>query len=312
MTETTTETDERLTLVRSYEAEVAAGDGRTLDLRVIPYNVVAVVADPPDFRPYREAFLPGAFERQAAAPDRVRMWLNFEHDQGLRGIVGHGVELADSRHDLRGSFRVHENPDGDKALQLVGEKLLTGVSVEFHALRSRIVDGVTQRVRAHIKNVSLCRTPAYAGAEVLAVREQPEPELELHDEPAAAAAAMTRDLADRLAALGIEPMLRIAKTSKPWDGSPARFDDAQYGRSTLFCRPGDGPVKERCSLPVLEPDGTLNVNALGAAAGALAGGRGGLANVSGSLKATAARKLIRYYGMAGKPVPPSLTMMARG
>jgi hypothetical protein len=61
---------------------------------------------------------------------------------------------------------------------------------------------------------------------------------------------------------------------------------------------------------VLEPDGTLNVNALGAAAGALAGGRGGLANTTAAQKATAARKLIRYYNQAGMDVPPGLRQIA--
>ena len=96
-------------LQRTFQAEIREGDGRTLEARIVPYNVQAVVADPPAFVPYPEMFVPGAFERQLAVPDRVRVWLNFEHQQGLGGIVGHGVELADTPAALTGRFRVHEN-----------------------------------------------------------------------------------------------------------------------------------------------------------------------------------------------------------
>lgn len=161
--------------VREFPVEFAeTGDGRTIDARIVPYNVPARVADPPDFTPYEETFLPGAFERQTRAADRVKIWLNFEHEQGIRGIVGHGIELHDRADGLYGSFRVHDNPDGEKALALVREGLLTGLSLEFAALRSRVVEGVTQRLRAHIDKVSLCRTPAFADARVLALREAQE------------------------------------------------------------------------------------------------------------------------------------------
>ena len=345
-------------LERTFEAELAAGDGRTIEARIAPYGVPATVSDPPTWTPYRELFAPGAFERQVTAPDRVKVWLNFEHEQGLRGIVGHGTELHDRADGLHGTFRVHENADGDKALQLVNDGILTGLSLEFVSRRSRVVDGVVHRLRVHIDKVSLCRTPAYTDSRVLAVRddharqmvdtsagagacancghaasshdacsvagcdcvgyEADEPnepmDAAMPPAPRAApieAAPMDDDLADRLARLGVVPLRRMAMTSKSWDGSPARFTDEQYAASALFCRPGDASAKERCSLPVLEPDGTLNVNALGAAAGALAGARGGLASMTPALKATAARKLMRYYSAAGMMPPPSVTAAAR-
>src|SRR4051794_10393753 len=56
-------------------------------------------------------------------------------------------------------------------------------------------------------------------------------------------------------------------TNKPWDGSPSRFTDAEWQRSCVLDRGGDAPPKQRCSLPIREPDGTLNRNAVQAAAG---------------------------------------------
>lgn len=310
----------REVLTRTYNAELSVGDGRTLDLRVVPYGVEAIVADPPSHIPYRERFLRGAFERQLSAADRVRVWLNFEHEQGIRGVIGHGIELAETDDGLHGSFRVHANTDGDKTLQLVEEGLLGGVSGEFVALRSRRVDGVVERVRAHVDKVSLCRNPAYSGAAVLAVRELPagETAVELTDNPAGATVvagpvvpALDEGLAGRLAAHGIEPLARIATTSAAWDGSPSRFTDEEYRRSALFCRGTDSPPKVDCSLPVLEPSGALNTNALGAASAALAGARGGLSNVTRAQRAAAARRLVRYYAAARMEPPASVVALAR-
>jgi HK97 family phage prohead protease len=300
----------RLTLVRSFELPLAdSWDGRTLDVRIVPYNRSAVVSDPPDFRPYQEMFMPGAFERQLTTAGRDKVLLNFEHEQGIRGVVGHSLRFADSGDELIASFGVHENSDGDKALLMVREGLLTGLSLEFAALSSRRVGGVVQRLRAQLDKVSLCRYPAYPDAQVLAVRQEP-------DQAADTAAVVVADLArssdvdELLATLAFEPLSRTAKTERAWDGSPGRFTDEQYQAAALLCRPGDKPLKERCSLPVLEPDGTLNVNALAAAAGALAGGRGGLTNVTLAMKAAAARKLVRYYNQAAVDPPAALRQLA--
>jgi HK97 family phage prohead protease len=304
----TLEVVERVTLVRSFELPLAESwDGRTLDVRVVPYNTPALVADPPDYSPYQESFLQGAFERQLRTPGRDRVLLNFEHEQGLRGVVGQSLRFADSEDGLHASFGVHENQDGDKALMLIRNGTLRGLSLEFRALSSRRVDGVVQRLRAQLDKVSLCRYPAYEDAQVLAMREEPDPEPEPTPPPPIERSA---DVDARLRALGFEPLRVRAKTSKPWDGSPARFTDAQYKASALVCRGQSGAPKTDCSLPVLEPDGALNTNALGAAAAALAGGRGGLTNVGQAMRAAAAKKLIRYYTQAGMEPPPSLRALA--
>lgn len=318
-----TETTEQTTFVRSFELPLAdSWDGRTLDTRIVPYNTPATVADPPDFRPYQETIMPGAFQRQLSTPGRDRVLLNFEHEQGLRGVVGQSLRFDDRDDGLHASFGIHENADGDKALMLIRGGILTGLSLEFAALASRRVNGVVQRLRAQLDKVSLCRYPAYPDALVLAVRHEPDDDetRELADGYVASNAqpaeeplpdlTRTSDVDDRLTALGFEPLTRAAKTSKPWDGSPARFTDEQYRRSTLVCRGQSDAPKTDCSLPVLEPDGTLNTNALGPAASVLAGGRGGLASITTAQKATAARKLIRLYGQAGMEPPPGLRQLA--
>lgn len=163
--------DERTPLVRELPLELAEGDGRTIDARIFPYNEAARVADPPDYTPYEEAFVRGCIAPQVTAAHRV--WLNFEHEDGLRGIIGHGAELEEREDGAYASFRVHDNADGNKALQLVRDGLLTAMSAEFLALKSQIRDGVTHRIRVHLDRVSLVRRGAYPRAEVLAVRAEP-------------------------------------------------------------------------------------------------------------------------------------------
>lgn len=182
-------------IVREFPVELTEGDGRTIELRVVPYNTVATVADPPSYQPYQEQWLPGAFDNQLRAAHRVEVFLNFEHEQGLRGIIGHGVELRESPAGLEGTFRVHENADGDKALNLVHEGLLRGVSLEAKTMKSTRENGIVSRVRAHLDRVSLVRSgrPAYKDAKVLALRTAPEEPVPVFD-PA---------LAERIGRFGI-------------------------------------------------------------------------------------------------------------
>lgn len=311
--------DARELLVREFPVEVAeVGDGRTLEARIVPYNTPAKVVDRVENGgtgvPYMESWAPGAFDRQSGALNRVKVWLNFEHQPGLQGIVGHG-EALDSREDgLYGTFRMHDDADGNKALGMVREGLLTGISLEAYSLRHhRTAEGVVERIRGHLDKVSLCRLSkaAFDGAQVLAVREtpsddepepdEPTPEPE-PEKPSEAALALQR--------IGYEPLTARDVTRKPWVPNVDRFTDEEYEASCLITREGEGPLKERASLPILEPDGTISVEALRIAAGTLSGARGGLRNVTAAERSDAARKLVRYYRMAEERPPDSLTALA--
>ncbi len=169
-----TETAERPFLVREFAAELTAGDGRTVDVRIVPYGVSAEVSD--DGRKfYREQWDDNCFDDQLVAGHRLKVLLNFEHLAGISNIVGRGVSLRSVPGDgLHGSFRMDNGPDGDKALGLVNDGILDSVSLEAYAKKSvRTTEGVVRRVKAHLHNVALCRRPAFADARVLAVREAP-------------------------------------------------------------------------------------------------------------------------------------------
>jgi phage head maturation protease len=292
----------------------ADGDGRTLYARIVPYNTPATVSDPPHYLPYQEGWRPEAFEKQLRASgtsgDRPVL-LNFEHEPGIRGVIGRAVELVSRTDGLYGKFRILDGEDGDKALQLIRDKVLTGMSLEASATRSEMRNGVIWRTAARIKNAALARTglQSYADAVVLAVRtDEPAPEPEPEPEPAPEEpepVAVHSEVDDVLARIGYEPLVKRAVVNRPWDGSAARFEDDEYERSCIVCRPGDDSVKSRCSLPVLEPNGDLNVNGMHAAASRL-----NQTGLSMEAKAQAARKLIRYYRQADEEPPSALLAMA--
>lgn len=103
-------------------------------------------------------------------------------------------------------------------------------------------------------------------------------------------------------------------TSSPWGTISASDykDGAAYCGACLINR-NDGPpaswTKDACSLPVRQPDGALNTNAMSAAAGILNGARGGV-DASDAEKKTAARTLIGFYRDAKLNPPSSLTALA--
>jgi HK97 family phage prohead protease len=182
------------TLLRTFAGDLEAGDGRTIVGRAVPFDEVAEVSDDQGATTYRESFAHGAFSRAARAPHRVE--LTHEHDVGLFGTIGKGVELEERDDGLYGVFRVFEGAAGDQALTLVREGITRGLSIVAIALSpGKRRGGVLVRTSVALQAVGLCRRPAYDRAEVLAVRsafdrETPRRNVELDE---------------RLAALGIAP-----------------------------------------------------------------------------------------------------------
>ncbi len=164
---------------REVAVTVAEGDGRTLEARLVPYNETATVADAPDFTPYQERFAPGAFKAQTRAAHRIKAFLKFRHSDDINNQVGYAQAIEEREDGLYGKLRVLETPGGDTALALIHAGMLDKLSIEFAALRSRVVAGVSERVDARLLGVALTPEGAYPGAQVIAVRETPEtPQLE--------------------------------------------------------------------------------------------------------------------------------------
>jgi HK97 family phage prohead protease len=159
-------------LHRSFEVTAVEVEGRTVDVRVVPFGEVARVADPPDFEPYEEEFVPGCFDHQLSAANRVHA--NYEHGKGISDVVGHGVSLRQESDGYHLTSTIHRTNNGDTALELINAGALPGVSVEFHPVRNVKAGNVLQRVRANLRGFAFCRQGAFAGAQVLAVRSEDE------------------------------------------------------------------------------------------------------------------------------------------
>jgi len=101
-------------------------------------------------------------------------------------------------------------------------------------------------------------------------------------------------------------------TDKSWDGAASKYrdTDAYCGACLIdLNEPGAEKTQANCKLPVKEPDGTYNRNALRAAAAALMGARGGV-QAPAAEKAKAARKLLRLMREAGIEPGESLKRLA--
>jgi HK97 family phage prohead protease len=168
-------------LTRAFEVAAVEVEGRTVDVRIVPFNEVARVADPPDFQPYDEEFVAGCFDHQLNAANRVHA--NYEHGKGISDVVGHGVSLRAETDGYHLTSTIHRTNNGDTALELINAGALPGVSVEFHPVKNVKNGNLVQRVRANLRGFAFCRQGAYAGAQVLAVRaEDEEPEQTLDAE----------------------------------------------------------------------------------------------------------------------------------
>ena len=168
-----TETAERPFLVRSFQAAGAEVEGRTVDVRVVPFGEVARVSDD-GLTEYDEEWMPGCFDHQLRAAFRIPA--NYKHRGGILDVVGHGLALRSVPGDgYHASFEIHETPQGETALAMIRAGALPSVSLEAigrNAIRSAA--GVVQRVKADLRGLAFCPVGAFSGAQVLAVREQTE------------------------------------------------------------------------------------------------------------------------------------------
>jgi hypothetical protein len=101
-------------------------------------------------------------------------------------------------------------------------------------------------------------------------------------------------------------------TNSPWDGGSVESgqDAAGFCRCCLIDLNEGEKVKGQCKLPIrATPGGPINLNAMAAAAGALAGARGGM-DAPGEAKRKAARRLVSLYREAEKEPPPALLRVA--
>lgn len=102
-------------------------------------------------------------------------------------------------------------------------------------------------------------------------------------------------------------------TDSPWDGAASKYKDTDaYCSACLIDENAAGAkkVENKCHLPVKEPSGAYNKNALRSAAGALQGSRGNTVQASPASKKKAARALLRLMSEAKMTPGDGLKNMA--
>lgn len=172
-------------LLRSYVVDDVDATGRTLVVRCVPYGVVQMVRDRrPDgglSDPYREGWEKGAFRHVTRAAHRVALVVG-DHQRRSDPFadVGRGVRFEEADDGLRGEFVLDESPFGAHALAKVTSGQWRNVSIGAEPIRHRDAGdvangGVRWRTLAHLDHVLLTERPAFADAEVLAVRDETQP-----------------------------------------------------------------------------------------------------------------------------------------
>lgn len=104
-------------------------------------------------------------------------------------------------------------------------------------------------------------------------------------------------------------------SNKAW----GQINASDYADADAYCKAclidlnpaGQDKVQANCKLPVYEPGGALNRNAVHAAAGALAGARGGVQAPS-AVRRKSARSLVRLYRELDEEPPEAVRRLAGG
>jgi phage head maturation protease len=223
-----TETAERPFLVREFTAVDLEVKGRTVDVRLIPFGEIATVADPPDWTPYEEEWLPGVFDHQLNAANRVHA--KYGHSESVVDVVGHGISLrAEPADGYHISTKIHQTLQGETALELLRDGALPCVSLEAAPVRSvRSVAGVVQRIKANLRGFAFCRQGAFAGARVLAIREAEFIE-EVEIDESLRMSDLDPEVVERCRRLGIALPQRYAEAHPAETDTPAETGTSEDG-----------------------------------------------------------------------------------
>jgi phage head maturation protease len=145
---------------------------RIIDLVAVPWDQEASV--PWHGEMWREVFRRGAFD--GIEPHAGRIRVNREHVRG--DTVGSVVNLDPSASiGMLARVKVPKTLRGDETLQLAEEDMISASIGYFVKQPSDVM--VNKRIkmrevmRAFLDHLALVESPAYAGAQVLAVREAP-------------------------------------------------------------------------------------------------------------------------------------------
>jgi HK97 family phage prohead protease len=141
---------------RSYSVDLelrAGGDGRTIFGIAVPYNKEQRITST-----MIEVFRKGVFAEVIKAPHRVKLL----RGHGENNVLGRATLLKETDNGLYAEFKISKTREGDEALELVKDGALDQLSVGFMPIKNKKrTDGVVERIKAHLAEVSLVTFGAY-------------------------------------------------------------------------------------------------------------------------------------------------------
>ena len=154
---------------RNYDATLEVrsdGDGRTVIGIAVPYDKEQRINPG-----LVEVFRKGVFRDVTRAANRVKLLFQHKTDSP----IGRATMLEERDEGLYGEFRISKTEAGDEALELIRDGVLSNLSVGFQPLEDKKVNGVVNRMKAHLAEVSLVTFGAYGdAANIVAVRQEIE------------------------------------------------------------------------------------------------------------------------------------------
>lgn len=226
--------------------------------------------------------LPGAFKRTMdqwrASKGQRPIPLTLDHQNTAEGVIGSLSDFQDTSYGLKTTFRFSSTQKAQDARANAREGHLNGLSI-FGPIFQKAFNTVGGKSVRLLKEVGL----AFVG---------------LTPMPA-----------------NTDSLVLTAKSvsDKPWEQfTEADYTPEQWAAACLIDT-GEGLVtaKSRYKLPVREPEGSVNRAGAHAAAGALAGARGGV-DASDEQKTAAAKKLVGIYKSDLDEDPPAGLLKAAG
>lgn len=157
--------------VRSSTVTDVNSKQRLIDVIAVPWEQEAEV--PWQGEIWREVFVRGAFDGIEDHAGRIRV--NREHQYG--DTIGKVVQFTNADNGLLARVKVAETERGDETLSLAEEDMISA-SVAYRVKKPSDVQfnrriRLRRVVRAFIDHLAMVESPAYAGAQVLAVRAEP-------------------------------------------------------------------------------------------------------------------------------------------
>jgi len=248
-----------------------SGDPGTLTGWASVYNVV----DQQD-----DVVVPGAFRKTLGiwrTSKRV-IPLTMDHQNTAEGVIGSLVKADDTTYGLKTTFAFSSTSKAQDIRAKAREGHLNGLSI-WGAIHQKAMDTVAGKSVRLLKEVGL----SFVGLTPMPANE------------------------DSLV------LTAKAASDKPWEQfTAADYTPEQWARACLIdTGEGNATAKSRHKLPVREPDGTVNRAGAHAAAGILAGARGGV-DATPEQKAAAAKTLVKIYKSDLAEDPPGSLLKAAG